>query len=328
MSADEDCVLRRYEDFLRSWLSRDAGAKERVIAFLDSSFSGFGTARHEMWDTPEGLFEQLKKEFEQLPEGGEFTSRWTTVTRYTDDVYGVANEFSLRTRYAGRVVTIDSLRVTSSWKKYEDGELKMVQWHASLPDASSAEEVFPGSTEPKRYDEVTVALTDFVGFSGSVFAVPPKLLVDELNEIFSAFDEITTQNGVDKIKTIGDAYMMACGLDASMDDHATRVITTLREMFAYLEKRNTDSAFKWEMRAGVHSGPAVGGIIGKQKLSFDLWGDTVNLASRLESAAEAGQINLSAYSYALVKERYSCTYRGKIETKDRGKMDMYFVDPD
>ena len=326
MSADEEHVLRRYQDFLTAWLSRDDRALERVMSFFDKSFSGFGTARHEMWDTPEGLFEQLKREFKQLPEGGETTSKWATVSRYTDDVYGVANEFSLRTRYAGRVVTIDSLRVTSTWQRFEDGTFKMVQWHASLPDASSDEEVFPGSTEPKRYEEITVALTDFVGFSGSVFAVPPKLLVDELNEIFSAFDEITTQNGVDKIKTIGDAYMMACGLDASIQDHAVRTINALREMFAYLDQRNADSPFKWEMRAGVHSGPAVGGIIGKQKLSFDLWGDTVNLASRLESAAEAGQINLSAYSYALVKDRYSCTYRGKIETKDRGKMDMYFVD--
>jgi hypothetical protein len=86
-------------------------------------------------------------------------------------------------------------------------------------------------------------------------------------------------------------------------------------MFAYLEQRNADAAFKCEMRAGVHSGPAVGGIIGKQNLSFDLWGDTVNLASRLESAAEAGRINLSAYSYSLVKNTFPCTYRGKIERK-------------
>jgi class 3 adenylate cyclase/ketosteroid isomerase-like protein len=325
MTADEQRVLSRHEAFLVAWLSRDDGAKERVTTFFDTSFSGFGTARHEIWNTPEGMVEQFTRECEQLLEGGEFTSKWATVARYTDDVYGVTNEFSLRARAAGRVFMIDPLRVTSVWKRFDDGEFKIVHWHCSLPDASSEEEVLPGSKEPKRYDEITVAMTDFVGFSGSVFAVPPKLLVDELNEIFSAFDEITAQHGVDKIKTIGDAYMMACGLDPSVTDHALRTVTTLRKMFVYLEQRNADSAFKWEMRAGVHSGPAVGGIIGKQNLSFDLWGDTVNLASRLENSAEAGRINLSAYSYALVKNTFPCTYRGKIETKDRGKMDMYFV---
>jgi class 3 adenylate cyclase len=326
MTTDEQLVLSRQEAFFVAWLSRDEGAKERVMAFFDTSFSGIGTARHEMWNTPEGMFEQFTKESEQLPRGGEVTSKWATVSRFTDHVHGLTGEFSVRLRAAGRVFTIDPMRVTSVWKRFDDGEFKMVHWHASSPDVSSEEEVLPGSKEPKRYDEITVAMTDFVGFSGSVFAVPPKLLVDELNEIFSAFDEITAQHGVDKIKTIGDAYMMACGLDPSVEDHAVRTITALREMFAYLEQRNADSAFKWEMRAGVHSGPAVGGIIGKQKLSFDLWGDTVNLASRLESSAEAGRINLSSYSYALVKTTFPCTYRGKIETKDRGKMDMYFVD--
>ncbi len=201
-----------------------------------------------------------------------------------------------------------------------------MQWHTSCPDASLEEEVLPGSKEPKRYEEITVALTDFVGFSGSVFSVPPKRLVKELNEIFSAFDEITKEHGVDKIKTIGDAYMCACGLKNGTDDHATRMIETLRAMFAFLERRNVDSALKWAMRAGVHSGPAVGGIIGAENLTFDLWGDTVNLASRMENACEAGKINVSAYTYDLIRAGYPCTYRGRIDTKDRGKMDMYFVD--
>ena len=119
--------------------------------------------------------------------------------------------------------------------------------------------------------------------------------------------------------------MCACGLREE-DDHAVRVVDALRAMFAFLEERNQESALKWAMRAGVHSGPAVGGIIGKEKLTFDLWGDTVNLASRMESTCEPGRINVSAYSCELIKGRYPCSYRGRIETKDRGPMDMYFVD--
>jgi class 3 adenylate cyclase len=251
--------------------------------------------------------------------------KWTKARAFSEEVVGVSTELAFTTHYGNRTVTIDPIRLTCAFR-LEEGELTLVQWHTSVPDASLEEEVFPGSKDPRRYEEITVALTDFVGFSGSVFSVPPKRLVRELSEIFSAFDDITNEHGVSKIKTIGDAYMCACDLKEESDDHAVRIVDALRAMFAFLEERNQESALKWAMRAGVHSGPAVGGIIGKEKLTFDLWGDTINLASRMESACEPGRINVSAYTCELIKDRYPCSYRGRIEMKDRGPMDMYFVD--
>ena len=325
MSEMEQRVLDRFRGFLNAWVSREENSRDEMMGFLSESIDGLGTARHEIFKDKAALVAQFDREVIQLPEGLELDILWAKATRYSDEIWGVSCEFAVRTNYGNRVVTIESMRVTCAWR-LEGDELRMVQWHASLPDASLDEEVFPGSTEPKRYEEITVALTDFVGFSGSVFTVPPKRLVKELNEIFSAFDDIAKQHGVAKIKTIGDAYMCACGLKGNADDHAVRIIEALRAMFAFLEQRNVDSALKWTMRAGVHSGPAVGGIIGSENLTFDLWGDTVNLTSRLESAGEAGKINVSAYTCDLIQDRFPCTYRGRIDTKDRGKMDMYYVD--
>jgi class 3 adenylate cyclase len=325
MSDLEQRVLSQYRGFLDTWFSRGEASRSELMRFFGRPFHGLGTARHEVFGTKDALIAQFDKEFEQLPEGGAVSVKWAKAYPFSEDVYGVISEIAIRAAYGKRVMTIDPIRITSAWK-FDGAEFRMVQWHASLPDASLEEEVFPGSREPRRYEEITVALSDFVGFSGSVFTVPPKRLVGELNEIFSTFDDIAKEHGVDKIKTIGDAYMSACGFAEDADDHAVRMIGALRAMFAFLERRNAQSALKWEMRAGVHSGPAVGGIIGKEKLTFDLWGDTVNLASRMESACEPGRINVSAYTYDLIKGRYPCTYRGRIETKDRGKMDMYFVD--
>ena len=177
-----------------------------------------------------------------------------------------------------------------------------------------------------RYEEVSVLFTDFVGFSHSVSTIPARRLVAELDEIFGAFDEISRKHHVEKIKTIGDAYMAASGLKYTIGNHALNCVEAAKEMIAFLQERNEKSAIKWELRAGIHSGPVVGGIIGKEKLNFDLWGDTVNLANRMETASEAGRINLSAYTYFLIQDQIPCTYRGKIETKDGGKLDMYFVD--
>lgn len=315
----------RLHTFFHLWVTRGETTRDELMEFIGEIVSGFGTAGHEIFESKRCLVEQFEREFKQLPHGAELTMKWTRARAYSEEVVGVDAEFALTTQFGNRTFTIDPVRVTCAFR-LEEGELKLVQWHCSVPDASMEEEVFPGSRGPRRYEEITVALTDFVGFSGSVFSVPPKRLVHELNEIFSAFDDITREHGVSKIKTIGDAYMCACSLNEEIDDHAVRVVAALRAMFAFLEERNQESALKWAMRAGVHSGPAVGGIIGKEKLIFDLWGDTINLASRMESACEPGKINVSAYTCELIKHRYPCSYRGRIDTKDRGRMDMYFVD--
>ena len=128
-----------------------------------------------------------------------------------------------------------------------------------------------------------------------------------------------------KIKTIGDAYMAAAGVPSACPDHARRCVTAGLDMLDYVAKRNRTSAFKWSLRVGIHTGPVVAGVIGTRKFAFDIWGDTVNIASRMESSGEIGKVNISAYTFDLVRADFICEYRGKVEAKGKGGIDMYFV---
>ena len=182
-----------------------------------------------------------------------------------------------------------------------------------------------GSARPARHESVTILFTDFSGFTQTASAMPADRMVAELNDIFAAFDDICDELGVEKIKTIGDAYMAAAGLPKPCADHAQRCVRAGLRMLDYLEQRNRKAAFKWSLRVGVHSGPVVAGVVGKRKYAFDIWGDTVNVASRMESAGEIGRVNVSAYTFDLIRDEFACEYRGKVTAKGKGEIDMYFV---
>ena len=194
-----------------------------------------------------------------------------------------------------------------------------------LPAELAQELSATGSARPARHDSVTILFTDFSGFTQVASAMPAERMVAELNEIFAAFDDICDELSVEKIKTIGDAYMAAAGLPKPCADHAHRCVRAGLRMLDYLEQRNRTAAFKWSLRVGVHSGPVVAGVVGKRKYAFDIWGDTVNVASRMESAGEAGRVNVSAYTYVLIRDEFACEYRGKVSAKGKGEIDMYFV---
>ncbi|MBI3886630.1 MAG: hypothetical protein HY302_13010 [Opitutae bacterium] len=194
-----------------------------------------------------------------------------------------------------------------------------------LPQAIIEELKTKGGSEPRRHEDVSILFTDFAGFTEAVATIPAQRLVQELNEIFHAFDEIVTTHGLEKIKTIGDAYMGAAGLPLPAADHAMRAVRAALAMTRFIAARNETAALKWGLRVGVHSGAVVAGIVGKNKYVYDVWGDTVNLASRLESASEANRVNLSAYTYDLVRSRFECEYRSKLAAKGKGAIDMYFV---
>ena len=194
-----------------------------------------------------------------------------------------------------------------------------------LPAELAQELSSTGSARPARHESATILFTDFSGFTQVASAMPADRMVAELNEIFGAFDDICDELGVEKIKTIGDAYMAAAGLPKPCADHAQRCVRAGLRMLDYLEQRNRTSAFKWSLRVGVHSGPVVTGVVGKRKYAFDVWGDTVNVASRMESAGEAGRVNVSAYTYDLIRTEFECEYRGKVDAKGKGQIDMYFV---
>jgi len=194
-----------------------------------------------------------------------------------------------------------------------------------LPEHIANELKVTGKAEPRRFENVTILFTDFKGFTELVASIPAKTLVRELNDIFSQFDDIMAEEGVEKIQTIGDAYLAICGILDKDSDHAYKCVIAAKRMLEFLETRNTQNKIQWTMRVGIHSGPIVAGVVGKRKFAYNLFGDTINTASRFETNSEPGKVNISSSTYEEIKDRFSCEYRGKIQAKGKGELDMYFV---
>jgi adenylate cyclase len=198
-----------------------------------------------------------------------------------------------------------------------------------LPEEVANELKVKGSAEAKLIDNVTVLFTDFKGFTELSQKLTPKELVSEIDECFSAFDQIMKRHGVEKIKTIGDAYMAVGGLPTPNTTHALDVVRAALDistfMREYKQRRIAEGRHFFEIRIGVHTGPVVAGVVGLNKFAYDVWGDTVNTAQRMESSSEAGRVNISETTHYYVKEHLSCEYRGKIEAKGKGLIDMYFA---
>jgi len=202
-----------------------------------------------------------------------------------------------------------------------------------LPEEVAEELKAKGHAEARHFDQVTILFTDFKGFTEASEKLSPQELVEELNTCFKAFDNIITARGIEKIKTIGDAYMCAGGLPVPASSTPAGVVHAALEMQAFMiaRKKERDAQGKpaFEMRVGIHTGPVVAGIVGVKKFAYDIWGDTVNTASRMESSGEVGHVNISEATYGLVKEQagslFDFTPRGKVQAKGKGEMEMYFV---
>jgi adenylate cyclase len=186
-----------------------------------------------------------------------------------------------------------------------------------------------GHSEAKLLDQVTVLFTDFKGFTKIAEELQPKELVENIHECFKAFDEITEKYGIEKIKTMGDSYMAAGGLPVPNETHAIDVVCAAFEIQRVMDRINKAkiAAGKkpFEIRIGIHTGPVVAGIVGIKKFSYDIWGDTVNTASRMESSGVEGKINISGQTHEFVKDQFKCIHRGKVAAKNKGDVDMYFV---
>jgi class 3 adenylate cyclase len=183
-----------------------------------------------------------------------------------------------------------------------------------------------GESKPELFNNVTVFFSDFVGFTTLASETGPEELISELNEIFTRFDEIMQKNGCERIKTIGDAFLSVCGMPDPVPDHAERMVNAAREIITYLKERNNDSRLIWQVRIGIHSGPVVGGIVGIHKYIYDIFGDSVNTASRMESISEPMKINISEITYSLVKDKFSFIEKPEVEVKGKGLMKTYFID--
>jgi len=199
-----------------------------------------------------------------------------------------------------------------------------------LPEETAEELKATGSAEAKSFDEVTVMFTDFKNFTQASEKMNAKELVSEINYIFSEFDKIISKHNIEKIKTIGDSYMCAGGLPVANKTNATDVVNAALEIQLFMNQlkaeREKENKHSFEIRIGIHTGPVVAGIVGIKKFAYDIWGDTVNIASRMESSGEADQVNISGATYELVKDKFRCTHRGKIQAKNKGEIDMYFVE--
>ncbi len=199
-----------------------------------------------------------------------------------------------------------------------------------LPADTAAELKATGSSQPRFYPQVTVLFTDFQGFTVMTEKTTPEQLVSALDECYKAFDAITARHNIEKIKTIGDAYMCAAGLPTPNDTHAHDAVRAAIEMTnfitEYRARRIAAGKFPFDMRIGIHTGPVVAGVVGDRKFAYDIWGDTVNTAARMESAGKIGHINISETTYQLVSDSFRCTPRGQIEAKNKGLISMYFVE--
>lgn len=197
-----------------------------------------------------------------------------------------------------------------------------------LPEETAIELKKYGKVQAKKFNSVSVMFTDFKDFTRYSQKLSPDALVESVDYYFSKFDKIIKKYGLEKIKTIGDAYMCAGGLPFPSKDHSIKMVQAAFEISEFIARSKTESKKNiahFDVRIGINTGPVVAGVVGSQKFAYDIWGDTVNVASRMESASTTGKINVSENTYELIKNVFDCNYRGEIFVRNKGLMKMYFV---
>jgi class 3 adenylate cyclase len=195
-----------------------------------------------------------------------------------------------------------------------------------LPEPIAGELRDNGVVAPKYFEDVTILFADFVGFTLSTEKLAAENLVESLHEYFTVFDRITARYNVEKLKTIGDSYMCVSGMPARSPSHPVDMVLAAFEIVhAVQELGRRPGSPRWSVRIGIHSGPVIAGVVGIKKFAFDIWGESVNYGSRMESSGAANRINLSERTHSRVKDFFACEHRGKITTKEKREMDMYFA---
>ncbi|WP_297692867.1 adenylate/guanylate cyclase domain-containing protein, partial [uncultured Eudoraea sp.] len=197
-----------------------------------------------------------------------------------------------------------------------------------LPDETALELKQFGKVKAKKFESVTVMFTDFKGFTSFSQNLSPELLVKTVDYYFSKFDAIMEKYELEKIKTIGDAYMCAGGLPFPTEDHPYKMVQAAFEIAQVMEETKLNppkDIVPFDVRIGINTGTIIAGVVGTRKFAYDIWGDTVNVAARMESLSEPGRVNVSQSTYLLIRDSYACEHRGQIHVKNKGMMDMYFV---
>lgn len=329
-------------------LSKQIGAKESIrdvyqgLASVDSETNNWRGAyeNHSMYmlyrdslinedNTKKTVQTQMNYEFDKKEQAAQLVQEKKDALAKQE----IQKQALIRNGFVGGfgIVLLFSIVVIMQRNKVRKEKARSEELLLNILPAEVAEELKEkGSAESKLINEVSVLFTDFKGFTEYSEKLTPENLVKDIHECFSAFDTIMEKHGMEKIKTIGDAYMAAGGLPSPNLTHATDAVQAALEIVRFIAERKTRKMAAGlpftEIRIGIHTGQVVAGIVGVKKYSYDIWGDTVNTASRMESSGEAGKINISEDTYALVKTKFKCAHRGKITAKNKGEIDMYFVE--
>lgn len=294
-----------------------AGALDDFMTYKSLNDSVYNTERNNEMTQKTMMFEFEKKETAMKEE----QLRKDIRSRNIRNSIAAGLVFSL---VFGIVVFRQRNKISKEKKRSEELLLNI------LPEEVAQELKEKGNAEAKMIDQVSVLFTDFKGFTALSESLTPTQLVEGINECFSEFDHIMQRHGVEKIKTIGDSYMAAGGLPVANTTHGLDVVNAALEIQEFMqlhkEKKQAEGKPFFEIRIGIHSGPVVAGIVGIKKFSYDIWGDTVNTASRIESCGEVCKVNISESTYTLVKDQFKCISRGKIQAKGKGEIEMYFVE--
>lgn len=194
-----------------------------------------------------------------------------------------------------------------------------------LPKDTAEQLKRTGRASSQKYRQVSILFSDIEGFTKIAEHMNPEMLVDELDKFFFKFDSLVEEFNIEKIKTIGDAYMAAGGIPDRNRTNPVEIVMAAIRIMQYMNQLKADNEYFWDLRIGIHTGPVIAGVVGQKKFSYDIWGDSVNIASRMESSGEAGKINISGSTYEFVKDFFICEYRGKMPVKYKGNIDMYFI---
>lgn len=232
-------------------------------------------------------------------------------------IFAIYRYYLIRKNFIFHLVLKEALDDVEEKRKKSDELLLNI-----LPAEIAQELKTNGKSVARQYDEVTIMFIDFVNFTGISEKLSPKELVSNIHESFTAFDEIIGKHNIEKIKTIGDAYLAVSGLPRENKRHAHSITLAALEIRDFMAKSKSG----FQIRIGINSGTVVAGIVGVKKFAYDIWGDAVNIAERMEQNSEVGKINISKKTYLLIKDDFQFEHRGEIAAKNKGKIDMYFVD--
>ncbi|HEX5625072.1 MAG TPA: adenylate/guanylate cyclase domain-containing protein, partial [Saprospiraceae bacterium] len=233
---------------------------------------------------------------------------------------------NLEQKVLERTSTIEKQKVELEEEKHRTETLLL----NILPEEIAEELKTKGSSKPQRHESVTIMFTDFEKFTLMSEKLSPEEIVEIVDYHYKAFDKIIEKYNIEKIKTMGDAYMCVSGLPRPHPDHAIRAALAALEILDFVQSYNAsrrDNGLPFcQIRIGLHTGPVVAGVVGLNKFAYDIWGDSVNTASRMQSVSEPGRINISNTTFELIRDRFKCTHRGKIKVKYKDDIDMYYVD--